>query len=354
MKRIAAFAHQFLGCEEHFLMSRLVRFLCISFFVILPCAAQQLAPAATTPQSAGPKKLVAVMNFDYGTVKTVVASIFGTDQDVGKGITDLMVQKLVQDGKYRVIERAALDKIIAEQNFNNSDRADPTSASKLGRILGVDTIILGSITKFGRDDKKVGGVAGGHSGWTGAIAGMGKKESKAEVSITARMVNTTTGEILASVTGNGESSRSGMFLGGGGGTGYSGGGGAFDMSSSNFAQTILGEAVNKAVADCAGQLDNAASTLPTIKATYSGVVADVSGNTLIINVGNKAGVRVGDVIDISRAVRTVKDPTTGKVLKTVTNKLGSATVTEVDSDSATATYNGAAPPKVGDVAASTP
>jgi len=62
-------------------------------------------------------------------------------------------------------------------------------------------------------------------------------------------------------------------------------------------------------------------------------------------------VRVGDTIDISRAVRTVKDPTTGKVLKTVTNKLGTATVTDVDADSATATYSGATPPKVGDVAA---
>jgi curli biogenesis system outer membrane secretion channel CsgG len=340
-------------------MSRLVRLFCISALAIAPCAAQQAAtpaaapgaaPAAAAPQ--GPKRLVAVMNFDYGTVKTVVASIFGTDQDVGKGITDLMVQKLVTDGKYRVIERAALDKIIAEQNFNNSDRADPSSASKIGRILGVDTIILGSITKFGRDDKQIGGVGGGHSGWTGAIAGMGKKESKAVVAITARLVNTTTGEILASVTGNGESSRSGLMLGGGGGTGYSGGGGAFDMSSSNFSQTILGEAVNKAVTDCATQLDAAAGTLPIIKATYSGVVADVSGNTLIINIGNKVGVRVGDVIQVSRPVRTVKDPTTGKVLKTVTNQLGTATVTDVDSDSATATYSGATPPKVGDVAAS--
>ncbi len=335
-------------------MSRLVRLFCISFLAIAPCAAQQPATPAATPAAApqGPKRLVAVMNFDYGTVKTVVASIFGTDQDVGKGITDLMVQKLVQDGKYRVIERAALDKIIAEQNFNNSDRADPSSASKIGRILGVDTIILGSITKFGRDDKQIGGVGGGHSGWTGAIAGMGKKESKAVVAITARLVNTTTGEILASVTGNGESSRSGLMLGGGGGSGYSGGGGAFDMSSSNFSQTILGEAVNKAVADCATQLDNAAGTLPTIKATYSGVVADVSGNVIIINIGNRVGVRVGDVIDISRPVRTVKDPTTGKVLKTVTSQLGSATITEVDADSATATYAGAAPAKVGDIAAS--
>jgi curli biogenesis system outer membrane secretion channel CsgG len=343
-------------------MSRLVRLFCISILAISPCAAQQsatpvaapgAAPAATSAP-AGPKRLVAVMNFDYGTVRTVVASIFGTDQDVGKGITDLMVQKLVQDGKYRVIERAALDKIISEQNFNNSDRADPTSASKIGRILGVDTIILGSITKFGRDDKQIGGVGGGHSGWTGALAGVGKKESKAVVAITARLVNTTTGEILASVTGNGESSRGGLFLGGGGGTGYSGGGGAFDMSSSNFSQTILGEAVNKAVTDCATQLDNAAGTLPIIKATYSGIVADVSGNTLIINIGNRVGVRVGDSIQISRPVRTVKDPTTGKVLKTVTNQLGSATITDVDADSATATYSGATPPKVGDVAASAP
>jgi curli biogenesis system outer membrane secretion channel CsgG len=342
-------------------MSRLFRFVCVSFLVVAPCAAQQPAtpaaapgtPGAAAPAPQGPKRLVAVMNFDYGTVRTVVASIFGTDQDVGKGITDLMVQKLVQDGKYRVIERAALDKIIAEQNFNNSDRADPSSASKIGRILGVDTIILGSITKFGRDDKQVGGVGGGRGGWTSVIAGAGKKESKAVVAITARLVNTTTGEILASVTGNGESSRSGMFLGGGGGNYAGGGGGAFDMSSSNFAQTILGEAVNKAVADCATQLDNAAGTLPTIHATYSGLVADVSGTTLIINIGNKVGVRVGDTIQISRPVRTVKDPTTGKVLKTVTSQLGSATVTDVDADSATATYTGATPPKVGDVAAST-
>lgn len=332
-------------------MSRLVRFLCISILAIVPFAAQ---PAAAQSAPATPKKRVAVLNFDYGTVKTTVAAIFGTDQDVGKGITDLLVQKLVQDGRYSVIERQALDKVMAEQNFSNSDRADPTSAAKIGKILGVDTIILGSITKFGRDDKKVGGVGGGHSGWTGAIAGIGKKESKAEVAITARMVNTSTGEILAAVTGNGESSRSGLMLGGGGGTGYSGGGGAFDMSSSNFSETILGEAVNKAVADAASQLDNAAATLPTYKATYSGVVADVSGNTIILNIGNKSGVRVGDVIEISRPVRTVKDPTTGKVLKVVTNQLGSATVTEVDADSATATYSGSAPLKVGDMAASQP
>ena len=32
------------------------------------------------------KKRVAVMDFDYATVKTAVAQLFGSDQDVGKGI----------------------------------------------------------------------------------------------------------------------------------------------------------------------------------------------------------------------------------------------------------------------------
>src|SRR6185369_15784435 len=105
------------------------------------------------------KKRVAVMNFDYATVQSSVASIFGTNQDIGKGIADLMVDKLVNDGTYSVIERNALDKILAEQNLSNSDRADPLSAAKIGKVLGVDAIVIGSITQFGRDDKKTS-VAG--------------------------------------------------------------------------------------------------------------------------------------------------------------------------------------------------
>src|ERR1700694_5042943 len=79
------------------------------------------------------KKRVAVMNFDYATVQSYVSSIFGTNQDVGKGISDLLVDKLVSDGTYSVIERSALDKILAEQNFSNSDRADSSTAAKIGK-----------------------------------------------------------------------------------------------------------------------------------------------------------------------------------------------------------------------------
>ena len=141
---------------------------------------------------------------------------------------------------------------------------------------------------------------------------------------------------------------------GAGGSAYGAGGGAFDMSSKNFAETLLGEAVGQSVASTATQLDDASGKLPTVKVEVSGLVADVSGNTLIINVGSKSGLRVGDKLEVSRAARTIKDPATGKVLKTVTNKIGDATVTEVDADSATASFNGSAVAKVGDIARSAP
>jgi curli biogenesis system outer membrane secretion channel CsgG len=310
-----------------------------------------LALTALTAAQAQEKKRVAVMNFDYATVRSYVASLFGTDQDVGKGIADLLVDKLVSDGTYRVIERAALDKILAEQNFSNSDRADANTAAKIARILGVDTIIIGSITQFGRDDKSTsvgGGALGGVTGRFG-IGGVRKSQSTAVVQVTARMIDTSTAEILASASGKGESSRSGTGLLGAGGGGYGAAGGGIDMKSSNFGATILGEAVNKAVADLAQQLDAKAGALPTTVVQISGLVADASPDgTVIVNVGSKNGVKVGDRLDIRRKVREVKDPATGKVIRSVEDAVGSIVITEVDEASAVGRFTGAAPAKVGD------
>src|SRR6185295_16370541 len=114
---------------------------------------------------------------------------------------------LVKDGTYSVIERKALDKVLAEQNFSNSERANPSSAAKLGKLLGVDAIIVGSITQFGNDTQNtnVGGVGRTLGGF--GIGGIGRKESSAIVGIDARIVSIDTGEIMVVAQGKGESKR---------------------------------------------------------------------------------------------------------------------------------------------------
>ena len=162
--------------------------------------------------------------------------------DIGKGIADIIVTDLVKDGTFSVVERKKLDAILQEQNFSNSDRANPTSAAKIGKVLGVNAIIVGSITQFGLEDKSlnVGGMLGTLGGW--GAGKVGTKQGKANVVIDARLVDVNTGEILAVASGKGTSKRSGLLLGGGGGGGGGFGGGGIDMGSSNFQDTILGEA----------------------------------------------------------------------------------------------------------------
>ena len=315
--------------------------------LLLVTAAIALAAVVAPAQ----KKRVAVMNFDYSTVQSSVSAIWGSNQDVGKGIADLLVDKLVNDGTYSVIERKALDKILAEQNFSNSDRADPNSAAKIGKVLGVEAIIIGSITQFGRDDKStnVGGAGVGNITGRFGIGGVSTKESKAVVAVTARMINTDTAEILASATGTGQSTRSGTGLLGAGGSSAGAGGGAFDMHGSNFANTILGEAVHQAVNRMAQQLESKAGGLPTKVVVIDGLVADASPDgTIVINVGSTAGVKVGDTLAIKRVTRTIKDPATSKVIRQMEDTIGQIRITEVDAGSAVGKFSGSGTPKTGD------
>lgn len=311
-----------------------------------------LATPLATPLVAQQKHRVAVMDFNYGTVSNSVVEIFGSNQDVGKGIVDLLIDRLVNDGTYRVIERQALDKVLAEQNFSNSNRADANTAAKIGKLLGVDTIIVGDITQFGRDDHNtnVGGM-GSTLGKYG-LGGIGLHKAKAVVAVTARMVDVNTGEILASVSGQGESTRSGTNLLGGGGSGWSNGAGHLDMGSSNFGQTILGEAVKQAVTQLATGLEGDSGRLGTVSAPaavpVNGLIADASSSDIIINVGSSAGVHVGDKLNVTRVVRVIKDPATGKPLRSIEDTIGQLTITSVDASSAVGRFTGSSTPKIGD------
>jgi curli biogenesis system outer membrane secretion channel CsgG len=309
------------------------------------------APGATpdnpaTPQ--GRKKRVAIFDFDYATVQTASSAAFGTNVDVGRGITDLLVKYLVQDGTYSVIERQVLDKIMAEQNFSNSDRADPNSAAKLGKLLGVDAIIVGAVTQFGNDTKNtnVGGGGGGFGGF--GLGGFSHKESKAIVNIDARIVNIDTAEILGVAEGHGESSRSSTSLLGGGGNWHGFGGGAVDFGNSDFQQTILGEAVKAAVNQMSAGLIADSSKLQVRTIVVSGLVAAVDSGQIVLNVGAKAGLKVGDQLSVERVTKEIKDPATGQVIRRLTNPIGVVRVTDVDDISSVCAAVSGSDFKVGD------
>ena len=317
---------------------------------LLACLMVAIAmPALAQTQGQPRKKRVAILDFDYGTVHSYVSALFGADVDVGKGIADLLVKHLVKDGTYSVIERKMLDKILAEQNFSTSDRANPASAAQIGKILGLDAIIVGSITQFGGETKntKVGGVGGGIGGF--GIGGFGKKKTKAIVTIDARVIDIDTAEILAVADGKGESSRSSTSLLGGGGNWRGFGAGGVDFGSSDFQETILGEAVKLAVEGMSKGLIESNEKLKARTVVVEGLVAAVDAGVIVLNVGTNAGLKVGDQLSVERVSREIKDPATGQVIRRLTSKIGVLRITEADAISALCAIVSGEGVKVGDM-----
>jgi curli biogenesis system outer membrane secretion channel CsgG len=195
--------------------------------VVVP--AGQAGAQATRPA-------VAVMDFEYGSIDN-----WWGQYDIGKGMSDQVVDALVNDGTFRVIERKNLDTVLAEQDFAQSNRADPSAATlaKIGKIKGVKYIIAGSITKFATESRggavRVKGI------------GLGGKKAKSEINLTARVIDVTSGEIVASVKGHGESSK-------GGGASFATGGFGVGTDSEEWRNSGLGDAQEKACNDFVAQL----------------------------------------------------------------------------------------------------
>ena len=83
--------------------------------------------------------------------KTTIAVIEFSDlrgsvTDFGRFLAEELITRLYSTQKFKVIERQLLNRVISEQKLNLSGMVDPKSAKELGKLLGVDAIVSGTIT----------------------------------------------------------------------------------------------------------------------------------------------------------------------------------------------------------------
>lgn len=179
------------------------------------------------------KKRVAVLDFDYQTIQN---RWWGNEWDLGKEISDIVVKELVQDGTFSVMERKQLESIMAEQKLAISGLVEPSSAAEIGRILGVQAVLLGNITQLNLKSDRIldlGGI-------------IKKRKVTAIVQINARLVDTSTSEIIAAGEGIGEVSQTTMkvdLI-------------SLEFGSDNFEKALLREAIHQAVRQLLNQLTN--------------------------------------------------------------------------------------------------
>ncbi|MFQ5492400.1 MAG: CsgG/HfaB family protein [Phycisphaerae bacterium] len=69
----------------------------------------------------------------------------GLDPSAGEALALVVRSAVVKGGGVRLIERAELKKILTEQDLQLTDMVDPATAVEVGRLAGVDRLVLGSI-----------------------------------------------------------------------------------------------------------------------------------------------------------------------------------------------------------------
>ena len=299
---------------------------------------------------------VAIYPFDQSTVQVNIQKEVGSNVNYGQVASDLLVAELTQQAD--VVNRDQMKKILEEQGRRYDENFDRSQTGEVGKLLGVDAIITGSITSLSAEQQTGGGL----SKMIGALHKSNNKMDdssttvKVQVEIVAEAISTVTGKTVASGKGVGvikKTTASKLTINNqtsGNNTG----------SKSGF-DPYVRDALASAIKNVAGQLSamnsvpaapsSAAAAAPAKPAEPAapeyialpdevGNVAKLEGDTLIFLLAPGVHVAVGDVLEVQSAEIT-KNPRTGKQTA-IGDTLGTLQVQTVSADQARGKYTGKA------------
>ncbi|HTY07873.1 MAG TPA: CsgG/HfaB family protein [Candidatus Edwardsbacteria bacterium] len=281
------------------------------------------AAIAQEKTGGGLKKRLAVMDLDD---KTGHGS-----WHIGSGMADKLTTALVKSGMFIVIERQQLEKVMQEQAMGQSGAITAQSAAKVGQLLGVELMVMGSVNEFGEKESTVGGGLGGRFG----IGHVGVNTKTARVGLDIRLVNTSTGEIVAAEGIAEEESKQGL----------SASTNEFDFSNdTHFDETLAGKATAKAITKTVALITDNMAKVP-----WTGKILKLNADkTVLIKPGEAGGVKVGDKFVVYSKGEDVVDPDTGLSIGAEETKAGAIEVTEVKDQYAKAKVTSGTGFKAGD------
>jgi len=255
------------------------------------------------PPRVGPKKLIAVMDFEN---KAGVASKFR----IGSGMAEMLTTALINSDRFIVVERRAIQDVLAEQDFGASSRTAQEAAARFGKILNAQILVRGAVTEFSQTSTG-GGQAFRYQGFS-----LGMSGRKAHVAVNIRLYDSTTGQVLDSQRCEGSAGSSGLSFA------YSESDWA--VGTSTFQATPLGEAtqaaINKAIYFIIMRMQDV---------SWEGRIVKAAGSVIYLNCGVNSGIKVGDNFSVYKQGEELIDPETGISLGSEVSKIGSVQVVEV-------------------------
>jgi curli biogenesis system outer membrane secretion channel CsgG len=309
---------------------------CAAVFM-LPVAGRSQGAAPGTPSLVTPRLRVAVMDLSgsalrmqttqtatptpgggYGQATQTTISI-PPPAEFARSLTEALTTSLVATARFVVLERMALAQVQQEQDLGASGRVNKETAAGAGQIMGAQVLITGDITGFAFKRSAMGGKL------TNVLRGVnaGVERVSASVSIDLRLIDAVTGEVIASIKGDGDAAQQGVTA---------------DLTrdekkydGSVSLSTPLGkasrEAIQKAIAGIV-------ASIPKMK--WSARVIDFRDGVVYVNAGSGYGMQPGTALEIFEPQPALIDPQTGRNLGSPDRLVGEVVIDRVDTEYSTA------------------
>jgi curli biogenesis system outer membrane secretion channel CsgG len=251
----------------------------VSAFALAACATPQTAPKTVAVPPSPPEVKAAAMQPVTPTLKRKIAiGRFSNSTNYGRALllddqkdplaeqaSDMLSTRLINTGQFLVFERPDIAAVKGE--------ADLTG--KATQLVGVDALIVGSVTQFGRQTE----------GQVGFLSSTKKQTASATVEI--RLVDAHTGLAFFSTTGSGNASVEAGEVAGFG-------------SRAAYDSTLTDRAIGAAISDLTTNVIQKLQERPWVTD-----ILDVSGNVVQISGGPKQGLKIGDEFVVENKGRTV-------------------------------------------------
>jgi curli biogenesis system outer membrane secretion channel CsgG len=261
------------------------------------------------------KRKVAIARF---TNETNYGRSFLVDKDsnpIGKQALDILSKKLLDTGKFILLERADLEKVNAELKLAN-----------LGTLKNAaDYLVVGSITAFGRKNEGKVGVF------------TRTKTQTAFAKVTIRLIDVESGMVLYAEEGSGEAfseQKTTMGLG----------------AAADYDSTLNDKVLDAAISNLSSKVIENLLGKP-----WKAYILAYADGTYMITGSKSQGLSVGDTLDVYAKGRSVKNPQTGMEIILPGKKVGQIKIEsfagEINNEVALASLVTGALPKVDDATA---
>jgi curli biogenesis system outer membrane secretion channel CsgG len=193
---------------------------------------------------------------------------------LGKQVTDLMSKALTESGAFLVFERPDIGKVEAEGRLSSTQL----------NLIGVDVLVIGSLTEFGR--KTLGA--------TGFVSASKRQVAFAKIDI--RVVDTQTGQVMFATSGAGEASTETASTFGFG-------------SQASYDGTLNDAAIRQAVSEAVSRLSADFSARP-----WQTFILKAEGGRVFISGGQAQGLQTGMTLLVQTQGEKIKSPQTGAMV----------------------------------------